>query len=99
MRKEIIYFDMDGVLADYEGAANYKDNPEKETNGFFTNLEPIKGAVEAFKKLSEHYDCYFLSTAPWSNIQNAPSPVWTFTLSFVSVDSVILNFIVLEFFL
>jgi 5'(3')-deoxyribonucleotidase len=68
---------MDGVLADYEGAANYKDNPEKETNGFFTNLEPINGAVEAFKKLSEHFDCYILTTAPWSSpIAMAEKRLW-----------------------
>ena len=77
MKKKIIYFDMDGVLADYEGKANYKDNPEKETNGFFTELEPIKGAVEAFKKLSEHYDCYILTTAPWSSpIAMAEKRLW-----------------------
>jgi len=68
-RKKIVYFDMDGVLADYEGKATYKDNPEKETNGFFTELEPIEGAVEAFNKLSEHYDCFILTTAPWSSPQ------------------------------
>lgn len=67
MGKKIIYFDMDGVLADYEGKANYKDTPEKEANGFFVDLEPINGAVEAFKKLSEHFDCYILTTAPWSS--------------------------------
>lgn len=58
---------MDGVMADYEGKASYKDNPEKETNGFFTELEPIEGAIEAFKKLSEHYDCFILTTPPWSS--------------------------------
>lgn len=67
MMKKIIYFDMDGVLADYEGKANYKETPEKEATGFFVDLEPIKGAVEAFKKLSEHFDCYILTTAPWSS--------------------------------
>ncbi len=67
MKKKIVYFDMDGVLADYEGKANYKDTPEKESNGFFTNLEPIEGAIEAFKKLSEDFDCYILTTAPWSS--------------------------------
>lgn len=67
MKKKIVYFDMDGVLADYYSKANYKDNPEKEAKGFFSDLEPIPGAVEAFKKLSEYYDCFILTTAPWSS--------------------------------
>lgn len=58
---------MDGVLADYEGKANYKDNPEKEATGFFVDLEPIEGAADAFRNLSEHYDCYILTTVPWSS--------------------------------
>lgn len=67
MKKKIVYFDMDGVLADYDGKASYKENPELEAKGFFTDLAPIKGGVEAFIKLSEHYDCYILTTAPWSH--------------------------------
>lgn len=58
---------MDGVLVDYYSKASYKENPELEAKGFFTDLEPIKGAIEAFKKLSEYYDCYILTTAPWSH--------------------------------
>lgn len=58
---------MDGVLADYYSKANYKEHPEKEPNGFFTELDPIPGAIDAFKKLSEHFDCYILTTAPWSS--------------------------------
>ena len=68
---------MDGVLADYNGKANYKDNPEKEATGFFAELEPIEGAVDAFKKLSEHYDCYILTTAPWSSpIAASEKRIW-----------------------
>ena len=74
---EIVYVDLDGVMADYDKAKEGKTEEERREPGFFTNLEPIDGAIEAFKKLSEHYDVYFLSTAPWSNI-NAPSEkrVW-----------------------
>ena len=76
-RKKIIYFDLDGVMADYDKAKEGKTEDERKAPGFFEGLEPIDGAVEAFKLLSEHYDVYFLSTAPWSNI-NAPSEkrVW-----------------------
>lgn len=58
---------MDGVLADYYSKANYKESPEKESNGFFTELDQIEGAGDAFKKLSEYFDCYILTTAPWSS--------------------------------
>lgn len=67
MKKKIIYFDMDGVLADYEASATNKEAPEKEDDGFFTQLKPINGAIDAFKTLSEHFDCYILTTAPWSS--------------------------------
>jgi hypothetical protein len=30
-------------------------------------MDPIPGAIEAFKTLSEHFDTYILSTAPWKN--------------------------------
>lgn len=67
MKQKIVYFDLDGVMADYENQPSYKDNPEIPQKGFFENLQPINGAIDAFKKLSEYYDCYFLTTAPWSN--------------------------------
>ena len=31
----------------------------------FRNLEPIDGAIETVKRLSEHYEIYFLSTPFW----------------------------------
>lgn len=68
MKKKIVYFDLDGVMADYYSKPNYKDNPEIPEKGFFESLNPIEGAVEAFKTLSDHYDCFFLTTAPWSNL-------------------------------
>lgn len=30
-------------------------------------MEPVQGAVETFIYLSEHFDTYILSTAPWMN--------------------------------
>jgi 5'(3')-deoxyribonucleotidase len=30
-------------------------------------MSPIEGAVKAVKTLSQHYDVYILSTAPWKN--------------------------------
>ncbi|SUP52371.1 Putative 5'(3')-deoxyribonucleotidase [Weissella viridescens] len=35
--------------------------------GIFKNLPPVAGAIEAVNVLSEDYDMYILSTAPWHN--------------------------------
>ena len=67
--KKIIYVDMDGVLADYDKAfAEVKSHQPDVTYPqslpqFFENLEPIDGAIDAFKELSEKHDVYIL-TAP-----------------------------------
>lgn len=69
--KYIIYIDMDGVLCDFvkaklEALARNPDNkfPQCEY-GFFTNLEPIEGAIKAVKWLmaSRDFEVYIL-TAP-----------------------------------
>lgn len=72
MKKKILYVDLDGVLADYESAKQGTTEEERKQKGFFENLLPLEGAIDAFKKLSEKYETYFLSTAPWTNI-HAPS--------------------------
>lgn len=86
MEKEIIYIDMDNVLVDFPwGIDQLSEETKKkygedldEIPGFFSDLPPIDGAIEAFHKLSEHYDIYILSTAPWDN----PS-AWTDKLLWV----------------
>lgn len=65
MEKKIGYIDIDNTLADFTKAKVLGGN--EHTPGFFENLEPISGAIEAVKKLSEHYDIYVLSTPSWSN--------------------------------
>lgn len=74
--KPILYFDMDGVLADFHRAIREKVTPElavqygtdiDQIPGIFKDLHPIKGAIFAFQELSRSYDCYILSTAPWGN--------------------------------
>ena len=55
---------MDGVLVEL-GDEVFKDFKNKK--GYFINKKPIKGAVEAFKKLSQYYDCYIVTTPVWSN--------------------------------
>lgn len=72
---KIVYVDMDSVLVDFEHGIDqlsdevYQEyeNDLDEVPGFFRDLPPIDGAIEAFHELSEHYDVYILSTAPWRN--------------------------------
>lgn len=68
--KKIIYIDLDNTMADYVGAANEMNiglGEAKQIEGFFRNLKPMPFAIESYNKLSEHFDVYILSTAPWSN--------------------------------
>lgn len=80
--KDHLFFDMDGVLADFDeklrritGYTGTTDTKEwsdladkwSRTPGFFIDLKPIEGAIDAFIRLSERYDCHILTTAPWEN--------------------------------
>ncbi|NLD14057.1 MAG: hypothetical protein GX665_03050 [Gammaproteobacteria bacterium] len=75
MEKKILYVDMDNVLVDFVSGINRLDSGtlEKfddrldEVPGIFSLMDPIDGAIEAFTNLSETYDTYILSTAPWEN--------------------------------
>jgi 5'(3')-deoxyribonucleotidase len=70
-----LYFDMDGVLVDFQSGLAQQDEKtlreyegrEDEISGIFGVMKPIDGAIEAVHRLSKHYDCYILSTAPWRN--------------------------------
>lgn len=71
MNKKVIYVDMDGVLADYNGRCkelNVDPNNTDNIDGFFRSLKPLPGAIEAYRKLNKIYDVYVLSTAPWENV-------------------------------
>jgi 5'(3')-deoxyribonucleotidase len=66
---------MDNVLVDFASAfplidaatkERYADNL-KNIPGIFALMQPMAGAVEAFRGLAEIYDVYILSTAPWNN--------------------------------
>lgn len=73
--KKILYIDMDGVLVDFQTGIEACEECVKkefegnmdEVPGIFGKMKPMKGAVEAFKILSQKYDTYILSTAPWNN--------------------------------
>lgn len=74
MRK-ILYFDMDNVLVDFQSAVPHL-SPEvlkayernlDEVPGVFSLMAPLPGAIDAFNELSQLFDAYILSTAPWEN--------------------------------
>jgi 5'-nucleotidase len=98
--KRIVYVDMDDVLCNYSGAylAEISLHPENKypqsQYGFFVNLQPIEGAVDAIKALiqSDNYEPYIL-TAP--SIHNPFSytekRIWTEKhLGFEFVDRLII---------
>ena len=73
--KKILYIDMDNVLVDFpSGIAQTPLSLQREYEGrldevpnIFSLMRPIDGAVEAFQELSDLFDTYILSTAPWEN--------------------------------
>jgi 5'(3')-deoxyribonucleotidase len=75
MSKKTIFVDMDGVLVDFEsGIQNLSDEDRAKYKGrydaapgIFDLMNPMPGAIESFAWLSENFDAYILSTAPWRN--------------------------------
>ena len=75
MNKKILNIDMDGVLVDFQSGIDRL--PEEIRNrheenldnvpGIFALMHPMPGAIEAYEQLSEKFDTYILSTAPWEN--------------------------------
>ena len=66
---------MDNVLVDFpsgisklsqEVISEYESNLDEVPN-IFSLMEPLEGAKDSFKILSQRYDTYILSTAPWKN--------------------------------
>lgn len=66
-RKPIIYVDMDNVLCEYDKAHKQAliKTPKvlypQSVFGFYLNLKPIPGAIEAYKKLKLDYDVCILT--------------------------------------
>ena len=77
--RELIFIDMDGVLADMEsGMKAWSDKfgiPVKElfdkdfyhTPGFYRDLPPIPGACAAFNRIAKKYEVYILTAPSWEN--------------------------------
>ena len=73
--KKILYIDMDNVLVNFKSGIacltedvklEYEDRPD-DVPGIFALMAPMDGAIAAFNRLSEVFDVYILSTAPWKN--------------------------------
>lgn len=73
--KKRLYIDMDGVLVDFEsGIAQIDQKTKEQYEGRFDEIpdifglmQPFENAIESFNELSNHFDTYILSTAPWEN--------------------------------
>jgi 5'-nucleotidase len=74
LAKRVLLFDMDGVLCNYikareEGLERNPEQPYPQAKfGFFSNMEPIDGSIEAFRELEKHYDCYILTRPSTKNL-------------------------------
>lgn len=75
-KRKILYIDMDNTLVDFQSGVKrvssiYADfierGKEDEIPGIFALMDPMPGAIEAYKTLSTHFETYILSTAPWKN--------------------------------
>jgi 5'-nucleotidase len=73
--KPIVYIDMDNVLVDFKSgiaridtslAAAYEGRLD-EVPDIFSKMDPMPGALEAVRTLSNTHELYILSTAPWLN--------------------------------
>ena len=73
--KKILYVDMDNVLVDFPSGiskiskqlqSEYEDRLD-EVPDIFSLMDPLEGAIDSYKKLSQKFDTYILSTAPWEN--------------------------------
>jgi 5'(3')-deoxyribonucleotidase len=76
MGKKRVYVDMDGVICDYVKLRDsdrilYPDQPFPQSRtGFFIELEPIKDAIESYKKLEEHCDVWILTRPSVQNMHS-----------------------------
>ena len=72
---KILYVDMDNVLVDFQSGVKrltdtlrmrYERHPD-DAPGIFGLMDPMPGALEAYRLLAQYFDTYILSTAPWGN--------------------------------
>lgn len=73
--KKVLYIDMDNTLVDFRSGINRLSDADRtkfdgrfdDAPGIFSLMDPIDGALDAFRQLAEVFDTYILSTAPWNN--------------------------------
>ena len=66
---------MDNVLVDFRSSFKFLDTDIKtkfhgnldNVPNIFSKMTPLEGAIESYIRLSDKYDTYILSTAPWDN--------------------------------
>ena len=83
---KILYIDMDGVLVNFQTGIDKLTEQQRQEHlgkedecpGIFGLMEPQPGAIDAFNELSQLFDTYVLSTAPWEN-----DTAWTDKLNWV----------------
>lgn len=75
MAKKILYIDMDNVLVDFPAAlektapallSEYEGRHDEIPN-LFGQMLPLPDALESYAQLTQWFDTYILSTAPWNN--------------------------------
>ena len=72
---KILYIDMDNVLVNFQSGIDRLDVETRElftdrldeVPGIFSLMDPMPGAIDAYRVLSAKHDTYILSTAPWHN--------------------------------
>lgn len=78
--KKLLFFDIDGVIADFDkqaileaGKLNMtvkeflRDGHYRSIKDFYIKLEPMEGAIELIENLKEHFEIIFLSAPSWGN--------------------------------
>ena len=85
MEREIVYVDLDGVLAKFPENLSEVDSSIAESckkwceetgehhsdfEGLFSTFKPMNGADEAISRLLQKFEVYILSTAPWKNVSS-----------------------------
>lgn len=72
--KKRIYIDMDNTLCDFQSRSDEMKAKSKGTllypqsqYGFFTSLEPLDGALLAYKKLEQYFEVYILTAPSYLN--------------------------------
>ncbi|MBV6758536.1 5' nucleotidase, NT5C type [Rhodococcus opacus] len=73
--KKILYVDLDNTLVNFQSGIDRLgpeqvrgyENDLDEVPGIFSKMDPIDGALDAYRTLAAKFDTYILSTAPWKN--------------------------------